>query len=461
MRKVSVLMAFLITGYILGIWNFLVLPKYYINFGLKGFLVSLIPTLIALFLIYSEADSTKKTRYLIYELFFKIARTPALIFVLLMFLLVMLGVTTYYSAYGLIFMFGLSNSYGYVALMIIATVLLSAGLLVLAKGHTLEFISVVSILFILFAIAAAFLVRGQALGAINSEQAHLYIKEAVSSITSFGQPLSGKGILYLIVSTLVSFGLGTGVYYVIGSFSPEDLDFKKVLVGVFILQVIISFAAAFTMAYSLGVAYEGAQRAYLNPNIPPAEALKLSIQFQSIQQYTTNSTQSPMHSIGVFYAIPQVLRGNVKNDTSLIVLLMLSLYLAGLTTIIVLMEMGSQMLSEVMQFSRTQSLGFISLLGMVVSGAMLVHDIRTMFVVVPFAVGALVAGAEAYPLLSSELAYSRGLIGSLIAILLGIGAVTVYYAFTSPSAAVKVGALLGLVLFVPIFLNGVLLKSRH
>jgi len=40
-RKISFLMAFLITGYILGIWNFLVLPKYYITFGIKYFLIGL------------------------------------------------------------------------------------------------------------------------------------------------------------------------------------------------------------------------------------------------------------------------------------------------------------------------------------------------------------------------------------------------------------------------------------
>ena len=459
MKRISFLMAFLITGYILGIWNFLILPKYYITFGLKGFLISLIPSIVAIFLIYSEAESTKRTRYLIHELLFKVARIPALTFVLLMFLMIMLGVTTYYASYGFALMFGLGSSY--TLAIAVATILLVMLLLVMAKGHTLEFISIVSILFVLFAIAAAFLVREQALSTVTSEQALRYMHEAVSSITSFSQPLSVKGILYLIVSTFISFGLGAGVYYVIGSFTPEELDLKKVLAGVFVLQIILSFAAAFTVAYSLGVAHEAVQKAFHNPNIPAEETIKLSIMFGNLKTYTTNSTQSPVHSISVFYSIPRILRGNVSGDTTLIALLMLSLYLAGLTTIIVLLEMGNQMLSEVMQLGRTQSLGFISLFGMVVSGAMVVRDIRMMFLVVPFAVGALVAAAEAYPLLSSELANSRAGVWASIVLLVGTGLVTLYYAFTSPSAAVKVGALLGLVLFVPLAMNGMLLKSRR
>ncbi|ASJ06874.1 sodium-dependent transporter [Thermococcus pacificus] len=459
MRKISFLMAFLITGYILGIWNFLVLPKYYIAFGLKGFLVSLIPTLAAMYLIYSEAESTKKTRYLIYELFFKVSRTPALIFTLLIFLVIMLGITTYYSAYGLAFIVGGSSSY--ILAMAIGTILLAVVLLMMAKGRTLEFISVMSILFILLAISAAFLIREQALSTVTSPQAAQYMDKALSSITSFNLPLTVKGVLYLVVSTFISLGLGAGVYYVIGSFTPEELDLKKVLAGVFILQIIISFAAAFTVGYSLGAAYEGFQKAFQNPNIPAEESMKLFMKFNDLKDYATNSEKSPMDSIEVFYSIPQILKGNVANDTSLIVLLMLSLYLAGLTTIIVLIEMGSQILSEVMQFGRNQSLGFVGLIGMVIAGAMIIADIRTMFVVVPFAVGALVAAVETYPLLSSELAHNKAVVTGILLLLVATGLATLYSSLTASATTVKIGALLGVVLFVPVLMNGMLLKSRH
>lgn len=459
MRKISVLMAFLITGYILGIWNFLVLPKYYITFGLKGFLVSLIPMLIALFLIYSEAESTKRTRYLIYELFFKIARTPALIFTLIMFLLIMLGVTTYYTSYSLIYIFGLDASY--VPILGVVTVLISAVLLLMAKGRTIEFISVISIIFVLFAIISAVLIRNQALSTVTTPHAVQYMERAVSSITSFDQPLTFKGVLYMLVSVLISFGLGAGVYYVVGSFTPEELDLRKVLGIVFILQIVLSFAAAFTVAYSLGAAYQGFDRSFHNPNIPSEESMNLFLKFTDLKEYATDSTRSPIDSIEVFYSIPEVLKGNIANADRLIYLLMLSLYFAGLTTIILLIEMGSQILSEVIQLDRSRSLAIVSLIGMIIASLMMVSDIRMMFVVVPFSVGALIAAAEAYPLLSSELAHNKGAVAAVILLLLLGGLVTLYYTFRTSLTTVKIGALLSLVLFVPMLMNGMLIKGRR
>ncbi|ASJ10867.1 hypothetical protein A3L12_05910 [Thermococcus sp. P6] len=459
MRKVSFLMAFLITGYILGIWNFLILPKYYITFGLRGSLIALVTMLVALFLIFGEAESTRKTRYLIYELFFKVARTPALIFTLLTFLLVMLGITTYYSSYGIVYAFDIPQ--GYLPAITLGTLLLAMILLVLAKGRTLEVISVLSILFILFAVTSAVFIRDQALSTVRAPQAVRYMENAVSAITSPGAPLTFRGVVYLIVSVLISSGLGAGVYYVVGSFAPEDLDLRKVLAGVLLLQVILSFAAAFTVAYSLGTAYQGFGRAFRNPSVPAEESMSLFLKFQNLKEYTTNSEKSPINSIEVFYSIPYVLRGNVPNAGRLIYLLMFSLYFAGLTTIIVLLEMGGQMLSEVMQLRRGTSLTVVALLGFLLSAVMMVAEVRVMFLVVPFSVGAIVVALEAYPLLSSELEKNSIAVGATMVLLLIVGLYTLYNSFRASTSTVKLGAIIGLVLFVPLFMNGVLLRGRR
>ena len=459
MRKVNVLMALLITGYILGIWNFLILPKYFMAFGLKGLILSFLPVIVAMFLIYNEAESTKRTRYLIYELFFKVAQTPAFIFTLMMFLIIMLGLTSYLSSWGLIYVFGLDTSY--VPLLAILTVLLSILLLLLAKGKVLEFISGLSVLMIIFTLTSALLIRSKALSVVTSEQAKYYMNQAVSSITSFSQPLSFEGVIMLLASVVVAFGLGAGVYYVIGSFSPEGLDFKKVLVGVFFLQLVLSIAAAYTMAYSLGPAFQAFEKSVHNPNITPEQSLKLYSQFQALQRYSSNSTTPIQESVRVFYLIPEILHNNVSSAGTIISLLVLSLYFAGLTTIIVLLEMGSQMLSEVIQLGRKTSLSVVAIIAIILAGAMGVSSIRTMFLLVPFGVGSLIAVLEAYPLVSSELATNKGLIlGSMVFLtLVGLG--TLYMAFMNPAESAKLGAVIGLVLFVPALMNGMLLKSRR
>ncbi|WP_457750720.1 sodium-dependent transporter [Thermococcus sp.] len=459
MKKVSILMAFLITGYVLGIWNFLVMPKYYMTFGMKGFLISLLPVLIAMFLIYSEVESTKRTRYLIYELFFKVARTPAFIFTLLMFLMIMVGVTSYFSGWALIYLFGVDKSY--VALFAMLTVIIAALLLLMAKGKVLEFISGVSVISIIFTLISAFLIKREALSVITSDQAKYYMNQALSSITSFHQPLSFEGVIVLLTGIIVAFGLGAGVYYVLGSFAPEDLDFKKVLVAVFIIQAILSFAVAYTMAYSLGPAFQAFEKGMFNPNIPPKEAIKLGIQFGALKEYATNSTTPLPQSIGVFYTIPEIIKGNIPGSGTIIALLVLSLYFFGLTSIIVLLEMGGQMLSEVMQLPRAKSLGVIGFIGIILGAIMTMTFVRIMFLMVPFSVGALVALIEAYPLFSTELTANKTILGIIMVILGIIGLASLYYAFTGPSDAMKLGAVLGLVLFVPVFMNNMLLKVRR
>ncbi|NJE55140.1 sodium-dependent transporter [Thermococcus sp. 21S9] len=459
MKKVNVMMALLITGYILGVWSFLVVPKYYMVFGLKGFLISLVPAVVALFLAYNEAQSTKKTRYLIYELLFKVARVPAVIFTLLMFLLVILGVTAYASGWGLVYLFG--GNTDLIVPFAILTILIAALLLMLAKGKTLEFIAGISVLMVLFTIVSALLIRSKALSVVTSEQAKYYMNQAVSSITSFSQPLTFEGVIMLLASVIIAFGLGAGVYYVLGSFAPEDLDFKRVLIGVFFLQIILSFAAAYTMAYSLGPAFQAFEKSVHNPNLSVQETYKIYSQFRAIQAYATNSTAPLPQSIKVFYFIPQIIKGNVPGASLITLLLILSFYFAGLTTIIVLLEMGTQMLSEVMQLGRTKGLAGVALVGILIAIVMELGSAKTMFFTVPFSVGAIIALIEAYPVLKSDLVSRKWAVLVSMALLAFVGVFTLYYAFTSSSDAVKLGAVLGLVLLVPILLNGMLLKSRR
>lgn len=461
MRRVSLLMAFLIPGYILGVWSFLLVPKYYLVFGLKGLILSLVPALVALFLMYSEVEATKKTRYLIYELFFKIGKRPGIVFTLFMFLLTMLGISLYYSAYSLPYVFGKTPTATYVAVFELITMAFVLVLLLIAKGRTVDVISFMAILFVLFAIVTPFLVKGQVSGVVTSQAAKTYMEDAVSSITSFDKPLTGLGVFEMMVAVLLSLGLGAGVYYVIGSFSPEDLDFKKVFGVALVLQIILGLAAAYTVAYSLGSAYEGFQRAVQNPDVSPEESMNLFIHFSNLKQYTTNSTQPVLDTIDVFYSIPRVLKGNVPGSSELTFLLMLAVYLAGLTTIIVMVEMGGHIISEVMQINREKGLAVVSTMGFVIGALMIYGGLKTMFLAVPLSVGALIAAVEAYPLLSKEIESNKPITAAAMLFLILVGLGSLYYNITHLGAMGKLGILLGLLFFLPVFMSGMLMKGSR
>ena len=145
----------------------------------------------------------------------------------------------------------------------------------------------------------------------------------------------------------------------------------------------------------------------------------------------------------------------------IVYLLISSLYFAGLTTIIVLIEMGSQMFSEVMQINRGKSLTVVSIIAMFVVVAMMVREVQLMFLAVPFGVGALMAALEAYPLLPSEVSTNKWLVG-LVTLLLALASIiAMYYLFARGALSVRIGIILGLVLFVPVLMNGVLLRGRR
>lgn len=95
MKRINTLMALLITGYIIGVLNYVLLPKYNIIFGLKGILIGALVSLAVLVLIRSETESTKRTRYLPYEFMFKVSRTPGLMITFVLFLVIVAGITAY------------------------------------------------------------------------------------------------------------------------------------------------------------------------------------------------------------------------------------------------------------------------------------------------------------------------------------------------------------------------------
>ncbi|NJF24131.1 sodium-dependent transporter [Thermococcus sp. Bubb.Bath] len=489
MRKMSILMALLITGYILGIWNFLLMPKYYLSFGLKGFLVSLIALGAGLLLIYGELEATKRSRYLIHEFFVKVSRSPAVTLLLLMFLLVSGGITLYYSSKALLPVFNISSS----ALLPIiwAVILFILIILVVLKGRSVEFIGALAVLFILFAIVATLAMRSEVYGFVKSQTALHYLNVHRSAIFSFHHGLTARGVVFMLVATLVSLGLGTGVYYVIGSFSPDDLDMKKLLTVVVILQIFLSFAAALTTAYSIGAAYQSYENSqaqfqkvnqelhklFLSNINPNSEEFKSKFRelnqtltrinqtltdFHKVEAYASSSTGNPIKAIETFYLIPKILReSNLTGATTIIFLLMSSLFLAGFTSLVVLVEIGAQISSEVLQMKRGSSVTFVSLAIAVIGSIMMVSGIRTMLLTVPLSVGALVIAIEGLPLLRgvSPVNKSAVSIGVLLALLVGI--LGLVYTFKLGGIYIELGILLSLLMFTPLLFNGYLMGSAR
>ncbi len=177
-----------------------------------------------------------------------------------------------------------------------------------------------------------------------------------------------------------------------------------------------------------------------------------------LKTYTENPSVSVYDSIKTFYLIPAVLLEVIPKSRVLVYLLMVSLYLAGFTTVIVLIEMGAQMTAEVIQTSRRSALAVVSILSLATAA---VIGNETLFKILgflpPFSIIGLLAALEAYPALKVLQSNERLLTALGAAVMLVIGLVSLYYSFTGPPLTMKLAAIIGLILLVPVAFNGILL----
>lgn len=462
MRRVQLLMAVLIVGYMLGVWNFLVVPHYLITLGMKGFALSLVPILLAMGLIYFEMESTRRSRYMMYEFLTKAARKPGIAITLLVFLFIMVGVNAYYSGRALNSLLGMDRVYA--VLFAILTLLIVGILLLMAKGRTLDFMAAVSVLFILFAVAGFFLMREAASSAITNPQSLRYLEAALNSLSSFEGTLTVASAAQLFVATVVAFGMGVGLYYVLGSFMPEDIDVKKILVFVLILEVALSFMASFIVAYSLGFAHQSFRESFFG-GASATQSFELYRQFNQLRAYTTDSNMSVVSSMETIYFIPTILeKGGMEGAERIAWLLMLSIYLAGLTTLIPLVEVGSHISAEMLQLGRRNSIFIIVLLGSIMAALMYLDPVRSMLLAVPFGVGLIIVAFEAIPLLTEKKVLSEGaktFAMLSLAVFLLMGLAVLYRELRVMGLYGRVGIALGLILLIPVLFNSTLLKTRR
>jgi len=479
MKRMSFVMAFLITGYALGIWNYILLPKVYINTGLMGVFLSLLMTLIVVYAVYLEVESTRRTKYLAYEFLRKVAERPRLVYTFLGLGIIFAGILAYYGFYGFSFVYFNGSPY-VTAFFAILTIAGSALLLVVFRGKIIKLLSALSILFILFTVLSAVLIIHAASGAITSPKAVQYTHSTLSSMFSTTNVGVEWEVLYALVGVVLAFGLGVGAYYVVGSFSPYYLNIKRVMSIVLVLQLIISFAASITTAYAIGFAYQGyvnAQNEYnkiyveegrivhnmsATPNPQKLSELfkKLSelnsslrkikvrlVHFEKVKRYVSNKIFSPFVIIEGFYDVPRVIEeSDLPGAGTVSVLLLLSIYLASLTTIIVLIEIMGQLVGEVTKYERSVNLSIVTLNSSVLTALMLSEAFRKFLVAVLLYAAVLIASFELQSVLKLDF-FKRRSVLSIFAFMLVVGIIAFLRGLQSgliPAA----GALTGLVLLM-------------
>ncbi|MBO8174743.1 MAG: sodium-dependent transporter [Thermococcus sp.] len=437
MKKLTALMILLIVGYMVGIWTFLLFPQILISGGLKALALYIVVSVALAVIPYYSLEATKRSRYFFFEYLTKVSKSPGVGISLLMFILIGASLILYYSSVSLISIFGKSEVL-YVALVVVLSLLLSSVILFRAKEKSIVLMGWFSVLFLIFTVISYYIIRNFAL---TTAEKIIPVKFALDTLTgnikSTVLPLTPPLIMKILLLAFLGLGLGFGFYMVLGTFLPEETD-SRVLIGVgYILQLLIGVLSTYIVIYSLAVSFPGTAMLYGHTTINEA--------------------------IGYIGKIAGALL-EVKSPQakSVLYLLMMSIYLAGMTTFIPLIETAGHMISESMQSSRNKAIS-VALTGVFIVSLILNSSyIRTLFLAMFFSFLGIMVAIETLPLILSgkvlgekAKAYS-GIIGA-ISLFTGISMII---KILSLGTWQKLGIIAGIVLVLPLILNKMLLKTK-
>ncbi|CAB49682.1 sodium-dependent transporter [Pyrococcus abyssi] len=454
MAKRTVYFVFIFIAYTLGIWTFTLIPRILVGGGLTALALLTVASLIIGALVTMEVNEVKNRPYKIHEFMTKFVKMPAISLVLLSFVIVVTAIDAHYTGLALSRIIGAK-----IPFVGIVAIILALALLIGMRTRSLDFIVGSSILTMILIMAGALFLKRQADMYIIDEIPRLTVQGIIDSIKGFTTGINFLQTEIIFMVALLVFGLGVGFYYVIGGpLARLGVDVRKVVIGTIGLQLILSIVALLTVAYSIGIAYQGYWNAY---------SMGSDVQFLMIQKeywgplydeyIQRGEIMRPKYTIESLYSIPNMLRDlNIEGSTKTILALMGSFFLAGFTTLLVLLETGGQLVMDVFQVTRRQGILWASILSSVMAILVYFEQLRMILLGTLLGTTALIGLVEFLPVIKLRKSATSYILAGLI-LLLGIGTIAATFQF---GGYYRLGILVGLMLLLPLGFNNMLLKTK-
>ncbi|WP_457752616.1 sodium-dependent transporter [Thermococcus sp.] len=386
--KWTIYLTFLVAGFATGIGTMGLFPQFWLQYGITGLTVYLVFTLFFTYLAILEAESTQRTAYHFVELYTKLTRTSGMIIAILLAIVVFLS---YYTANTALILLSPFLGTGALGRLIAKLILLAVTFIIITRAKEKTFLIMAggSALFVIFAVITAVAFKTK----IPAENFYL---DLVKGMIFARQPLSLALLRDAAIRALYGVGLGFAFYLMIGSFMGRNFS-SKVIIGTGVaIQVFIGIIATFTVIYSVA---------------PGTPGLLLT--------YATGGEEG---SIKFMEALPHVL----ANYQILLLMIAMSLFFAGLTSIVPTAEIGLQITQMLTGLSRekaaTYFISFVVLLGIIDSYPP-IADMMLQAINVFIFIGAIF---EIYPILTklrgqkSPIEHAIATVGAVVFALLGI-----------------------------------------
>ncbi|NJE07307.1 hypothetical protein E3E31_01895 [Thermococcus sp. M39] len=386
--KWTIYLAFLVAGFATGIGTMGLFPQFWLQYGMTGLTVYLLFTVFFTYLAILEAESTQKTAYHFAELYTKLTKTSGMIIAILLAIIVFLS---YYTANTALILLSPFLGTGTVGRLIAKLILLAVTFIIItrAKEKTFLIMALGSAIFVIFAVITAVAFKTK----IPAENFYLTLAKGMIFAK---QPISLALLRDAAIRALYGVGLGFAFYLMIGSFMGRDFS-SKVIIGTGVaIQVFIGILSTFIVIYSVA---------------PGTPGLLLT--------YATGGEEG---SIKFMEALPKVL----ADYQILLFMIAISLFFAGLTSIVPTAEIGLQITQMLTGLSRekaaTYFIGFVVLIGIIDSYPP-IADMMLQAINIFIFIGAIF---EVYPLVTklreqkSPVEHAIAVIGAAFFALLGI-----------------------------------------
>jgi len=322
-NKWSIYLMFLVAGFATGIGSIGLFPQFWLQYGITGLAVHVVFLALFTYVAILEAEKVMKSGYYFAELYNKVLQKPALLMAIVVTIVLFLS---YYTANVMLSLIAPLVGTGAAGRLIAKILMLALVYLVITRAKEKTFLVMaagsVFFLVVIFLTAIVFRMQIPQGATFLGMGKHMMFAHVGVSLSMIKDAAS---------RAIYGVGLGFAFYLMLGSFMNERFN-AKVIIGVGILvQFIVSIVSTFIVIYALAPS-------------SPARFLK----------YVYGGEEG---AIGLMKDLPTILSGH----PALLALFALSIFMAGLTSILPAAEVSLQSVEAFLHIGRNKAALYVTL----------------------------------------------------------------------------------------------------
>ncbi|NJE54932.1 sodium-dependent transporter [Thermococcus sp. 21S9] len=320
-RKWTLYLMFLVAGFATGIGTIGLFPQFWMKYGLTGLAVHLVFLAVFTYVAIMEAEKVIKSGYYFVELYNKVLRKPAIMLSILVMVVIFLS---YYTANTMLVLLSPIVGTGTTGRLIAKVLMIAIVFIVLtrAKEKTFTIMAGGSMVLVISVVVTtiAFVSKIPPTAAFLGMAKHMIVSR---------HPITINLVMAAIERALYAVGLGFAFYLMLGSFMNERFNAKLIISTGIIIQTIIGILATITMIYAIAPS-------------TPADLLK----------YVYGGEEGAIYLMG---QLPTIL----ADYKGLLALIALSIFFAGVTSILPVSEVGLQIIEFNMRVGRNRAAAYL------------------------------------------------------------------------------------------------------